>query len=205
MLASDAALKPLFASLLMIEQPIYRGHALEDAVGPAFASWSNGPAMIIDESDGSLDDLPRALSLGYSGTSHKNCKGIIKGLANAALLKKRQLPYLSGEDLAGIGPVAMVQDTAVVAMLGIPHVERNGHYYFKGLSMYPAALQEQVLAVHGDFYRRHEDGYPSVNIQQGMVEVASINQAPFGCGATLDMNDYEPLNAWIKRGGMALL
>lgn len=204
-LAADVALKPLFDSLLMIEQPIYRGHALDDAVGPAFANWRNGPAMIIDESDGSLDDLPRALSLGYSGTSHKNCKGIIKGLTNAALLKKRQLPYLSGEDLAGVGPVAMIQDTAVVAMLGITHVERNGHHYFKGLSMYPAEIQEQVLAAHGDFYHRHPDGYPAVHIEQGRVEVHSINQAPFGCGAALDISVFEPLNAWIKRGGMGEL
>ena len=33
-----------------------------------------------------LDSLPTALALGYVGTSHKNCKGIVKGIANACLL-----------------------------------------------------------------------------------------------------------------------
>ena len=204
-LAAAAPLKPLFASMILIEQPLYRGNALEEAVGAAFAGWKNGPAMIIDESDGSLGDLPRALALGYSGVSHKNCKGIMKGLANAALLKKRGLPYLSGEDLASVGPVAMLQDLAVMAMLGVTHVERNGHHYFKGLSMYPESLQDQVLACHDDLYRRHESGFPTLNIRDGVVEVGSLNRAPFACGVVLDMACFEPLNAWIKRGGMGEL
>ncbi|MDB6140532.1 MAG: hypothetical protein JWO94_3604 [Verrucomicrobiaceae bacterium] len=204
-LAAEAALKPLFANLILIEQPLHRAHALDDAVAVAFEVWKNGPAMIIDESDGSLSDLPRALLLGYRGVSHKNCKGVVKGLANAALLKKRGLTLLSGEDLAGVGPVAMLQDLSMMALLGITHVERNGHHYFKGISMYPDALQEQVLAAHGDLYHRHPNGFPSLAIRDGTLELGSVNSAPFGCGVTVDLEAYEPLNTWIKRGGMGEL
>jgi hypothetical protein len=49
-------------------------------------AWTDGPGMIIDESGGSIADLSRSLDLGYRGTSHKNCKGVAKGLANAVLL-----------------------------------------------------------------------------------------------------------------------
>src|SRR5439155_284989 len=81
----------------------------------------------------------RDLSSGYAGTSHKNCKGVFKSIANAGLIarRRRQDPsarfVVSGEDLSNIGPVALLQDTAVVATLGITHAERNGHHYFKGL------------------------------------------------------------------------
>ena len=60
---------------------------------------------------GELYSLPQALRLGYAGTSHKNCKGVFKGVANACLLAqlRREHPdqriLLSGEDLANIGPV----------------------------------------------------------------------------------------------------
>jgi hypothetical protein len=29
-----------------------------------------------------------------------------------------------------------------------------------------------------------------------------VNAAPFGCGIALDVSQFDPLNAWIKRGGM---
>jgi hypothetical protein len=202
-LRSDAALEPLFRSVLLIEQPLHRSKALTEDV-------RSGPGMIIDESDGSLKDLPLALDLGYRGTSHKNCKGIVKGLANAALLKKRASsipggPLLSGEDLAGMGPVAMLQDLSLMTMLGITHVERNGHHYFRGLSMYPPATQETALQAHAGFYHRHPEGFPTIRIENGMLDTRSINAAPFGCGFTLAVTPFEPLNDWIKRGGMAEL
>ena len=52
--------------------------------------WPDRPPLIIDESDGAVGDVPRALSLGYAGASHKNCKGIVKGIANAARLRLEQ-------------------------------------------------------------------------------------------------------------------
>lgn len=203
MLRSDAALEPLLRSVLLIEQPLHRSKALAGDV-------RSGPRMIIDESDASLSDLPRALDLGYCGTSHKNCKGIVKGLANAALLKKRAAsipggPLLSGEDLAGMGPVAMLQDLSLMAMLGITHVERNGHHYFRGLSMYPPEVQQAALQAHAGFYHTHPGGFPTIRIADGMLDTTSINAASFGCGLTLDMTAFEPLNDWIKRGGMAEL
>ncbi|WP_395742698.1 hypothetical protein [Prosthecobacter sp.] len=209
-LRADAALAPLFQNLLLIEQPLHRSQALHDDVGQTLRSWNEGPGMIIDESDGSLADLPRALDLGYRGTSHKNCKGIVKGLANAALLKKRAAtipggPILSGEDLANVGPVALLQDLSVMALLGVTHVERNGHHYFRGLSMHSAATQEAVLTTHGGLYHRHAQGFATLKIENGDIDLRTVNAAPFGCGITLDMNQFEPLNAWIKRGGMGEL
>lgn len=209
-LRADDALAPLFQNLLLIEQPLHRSQALNEDVAATLSTWTEGPGMIIDESDASLADLPCALDLGYRGTSHKNCKGIVKGLANAALLKKRTPvirggPILSGEDLANVGSVALLQDLSVMALLGVTHVERNGHHYFRGLSMHSQATQEAVLSTHTGLYHRHPQGFPTLKIQNGTLDVSTVNSAPFGCGITLDVTQFEPLNDWIKRGGMGEL
>jgi hypothetical protein len=209
-LESDAALKPLFEHLLLIEQPLHRSRALDDEVATAIAAWHDGPGLIIDEADGDLDSLPRALDLGYSGTSHKNCKGIVKGLANAALLKvrapgMRRSPILSGEDLANVGPIALLQDLAMMAALGITHVERNGHHYFRGLSAYPEAVQADALAAHPDLYTRHETGFATLKITDGQIELGSVNRAPFGAGIRLDAAQFSDLKTWIHAGGMSSL
>ncbi len=59
---------------------------------------------------------------------------------------------MSGEDLVNIGPVALLQDLAAQAALGNASVERNGHHYFRGLSVFPPSISEAMLARHGDLY-----------------------------------------------------
>ncbi|HRW09912.1 MAG TPA: hypothetical protein P5121_32645 [Caldilineaceae bacterium] len=187
--------------LIFVEQPLHRDIALSDAVGTALAAWPDRPPMIIDESDGSLESLPTALALGYQGTSHKNCKGIFKGIANACLIThlQRQIPerqfLLSGEDLTNIGPVALLQDLAVLATLGVDHAERNGHHYYAGLSIFPERVQQQVLTHHPDLYRRQDD-LIAVAIDQGKMALRSVTQAPFGVGFDLDVAQFVPLERW---------
>lgn len=209
-LSSDLSLAPLFRSLLLVEQPLSRTQALKDDFASKLAHWPEAPRLIMDESDGAPEDLPRALSLGYSGSSHQNCKGIVRSLANAALMQSRSSsigrPLIqSAEDLANVGPVALQQDLAVVALLGIPHVERNGHHYFRGLSMYPDGIQSQVMATHPDLYRRHECGFPTLNIREGHLDLRTVNAAPFGCGIDLEVTQFPTLKAWIMGGGMGML
>ena len=211
-LESTPGIQPLFANLVLIEQPLHRSIALDSAVlGDQFQKWKDGPPVIIDESDGSLEDLTNALALGYRGTSHKNCKGIVKSLANAGVIYQQRslhpdtIFHLSGEDLAGVGPVAMLQDLAMAALLGLSNVERNGHHYFKGLSMFPEAIQESLLAAHPDLYHRQPEGYAALRVRNGLLSTRSVNEAPFGFSSTLPPDGFEGLNTWIKRGGISEL
>jgi hypothetical protein len=174
-------------ALLFVEQPLHRDRALDDSVRRGFASWPGAPPMIIDESDGEIGSLRRALDLGYRGTSHKNCKGVFKGVANRCLIEwlRRTRPdegpwLMSGEDLANVGPVALLNDLAVMSALGIGDVERNGHHYFRGLSMFPQAVQDEVCTAHPDLYQRTGDGYAALVIRDGRVALDSVNAAPFG-------------------------
>ena len=44
----------------------------------------------------------------------------------------------------------VLQDLAAQSALGIESVERNGHHYFAGLSMFPPDVQRQVAQAHPD-------------------------------------------------------
>jgi L-alanine-DL-glutamate epimerase-like enolase superfamily enzyme len=182
---------PSGGRLLFVEQPFHRAVALSNETGDALNGWPGyRPRIIIDESDGAIGDLPRALERGYAGTSHKNCKGVFKGIANACLCYRRGA-LLSGEDLSNVGPVALPQDLAVQASLGIESVERNGQHYFAGLSAFPETVQRAVLAAHPDLYRPSPAGFPTLAITAGSVDLTSVNTAPFGLAADFDPTVYE--------------
>jgi hypothetical protein len=192
-------LKRFWQRILVVEQPVHRDHALADETGLRLSDWKDRPPLIIDESDGAVGDLSRALQLGYAGTSHKNCKGIVKGLLNAGLLAQQRREgrrtVLTGEDLCNLGPVALLQDLALMALLGIDHVERNGHHYYRGLSMLPTDWQRSVLSEHGDLYERHPLGFPRLRVRDGKLALTSVNAAPFGVRPLLDPTSFQEINS----------
>jgi L-alanine-DL-glutamate epimerase-like enolase superfamily enzyme len=196
----DDALRGFFKNLLFIEQPLHRDIALDESLREQFNQWPDRPPVIIDESDATLDSLPTALRLGYAGTSHKNCKGIFKGIANRCLIEKRaregDAVLMSGEDLCNIGPIALLQDLAVCAALGIESVERNGHHYHPGLSQLPKSMQDATLQHHPDLYHAGPDGWPTLDIHNGRVSLDTINLAPFGVGFEIDYTDLTSATDW---------
>ena len=186
--------------LLFVEQPLHRDFALNDDVSRDIHQWDLCPSMIIDESDGEISSLQRALDLGYRGTSHKNCKGVFKGIANACKIQfNRQTKdgewIISGEDLANVGPVALLNDLSVMSSLGINHVERNGHHYFAGLSVYPKDLQEKICLAHPDLYSFGQLDFPSLIINNGLISLDSLTRSAFGCGLELDEENVKKLGA----------
>ena len=79
----EPALERLRRALLFIEQPLPRAISLSAETGASLRAWGDRPAIIIDEADGETHSLRTALDLGYAGGSHKNCKGVFRGAANA--------------------------------------------------------------------------------------------------------------------------
>lgn len=194
-LYGDASIRRMVdKSLLFIEQPVHRDSALLPEVKETLSDWKNAPPIIIDESDAEIDSLPTALKLGYAGTSHKNCKGILKSIAALGTIKKEQTVdrklILSAEDLGNIGPVALLQDLAVVAALGIPHVERNGHHYFAGLNMFPTPIQDQTARDHPDLYQRNASGLLALQPSDGQLQLNSVNAAPLGISQQIDLQHF---------------
>ena len=201
-LTDDTALHPFLQRLLFVEQPLHRDVALSEPVKHAMLAWADRPPIIIDESDATMTSLPTALDSGYAGTSHKNCKGIFKGIRNACRIAelRRTQPQgrwiLSGEDLSNVGPVSLLQDLAMMASLGITHVERNGQHYFRGLSALPPELQSTVLQHHPDLYHLHARGFPTLDIQAGKIKIDSVMNAPFGMDFDFDPSQFTSWNDW---------
>ena len=200
--------EPWFGSfaekLLFVEQPLHRKIALDVDLGRIEFGGTRPLRVLIDESDAELGSLPRALNLGYAGTSHKNCKGVFKGLANRCLIEYRQRTdrdqgqwwMMSGEDLCNQGPVALLQDLAVMACLGIESVERNGHHYCHGLEGLDKKVRDGMLHHHADLYEETGKGWLGLRIAEGSITLGSINESPFGVGYEVPLNGLQTLAEW---------
>src|SRR4030095_16072036 len=94
-------LERLVTSILFIEQPINRKHALDTDV----SELSRVKPVIIDESDSDLGVFPAARARGYSGVWSKCCKGFYKSILTAARCRLWNAQsggaryFMSGEDL----------------------------------------------------------------------------------------------------------
>ena len=196
-----ARLPQLWQQILLIEQPLDRAAAMDPAVAPLLEPLSRQRPVIIDEADGWLSAFREASRLGYRGTSHKNCKGIYKSLHNLAFAAVhnervgRPELFLSGEDLSCLPVVALQADLASVALLGIKHVERNGHHYFRGLGHLSEAEQAAALAQHPDLYERRGSEV-FLRIADGTLDCRSLQTPGMGFAALPDMRRLTPVDAW---------
>jgi len=167
----EAKLKRLAASVVFIEQPIKRQNALAADI----SALAKKKPVIIDESDDSLDAFPRARALGYCGVSSKTCKGLYKSLINAARCQAWGNGYfMTGEDLTIQAGLALQQDLALVSILGLTHVERNGHHYVNGMAGLPEREQAAFLESHADLYEKSH-GAVRVRIREGKLQIGSLD------------------------------
>ncbi len=191
---SAPKLQRLVASTIFIEQPITRAHALDGDV----SAISRLKPVIIDESDDDLTTFPRARALGYAGVSSKCCKGLYKSILNAARCalwnaETRDARYfMTGEDLTTQAGLAVQQDLALVNLIGLRHVERNGHHYVNGMAGLPAQEQDDFLAAHPDLYERSH-GAVRLKIRGGNLAIGSLAAPGFASGAYPDWSALAPL------------
>ncbi len=187
-------------SIAYVEQPLERSVSLDGQQAAGITAVSARKPMIIDESDGDLDSFQRAVELGYRGVSTKNCKGLFKALANAALTRRlsreRGVPFLiTAEDLMNLPVVPLHQDLAHVAALGLDHAERNGHHYVRGLDHLSPPERQRVLREHEGLYRRSgESGF--LHVHGGAVDVRSLQCPGLGVGGAFDPAAMVPLEDW---------
>jgi L-alanine-DL-glutamate epimerase-like enolase superfamily enzyme len=182
-------LRRLVSSIVFFEQPIKRQNALAADVSPL----GKHKPVIIDESDDSLDAFPRAKSLGYKGVSSKTCKGLYKSMINAARCAEWGPEYfMTGEDLTIQAGLAIQQDLALVSLLGLTHVERNGHHYVNGMAGLPGEEQEAFLRAHPDLYERSH-GAVRVRISKGDLAIGSLRCPGYASAALPDWNSMREM------------
>ena len=206
-LEGDPALSRLCEATLFVEQPLPRDRALTQ---PVHALASRVPA-IIDESDDGLDAFPRARSLGYQGVSSKSCKGLYKSLLNAVRCRKwlresrQPVAFMSAEDLIVQAGLSLQQDLALVAILGVDHVERNGHHYVTRMATCSKAEAAELAGIHPSLYGPR--AAPALRIEDGCVSVASCTGVRgFASGFVPDTSNDRPMppSGWTARASERL-
>ena len=199
-LRTSPGLQPLAARVLFVEQPFARHVALQPDRPAPDIGWP----LLIDESDGTLQAFEQARALGWRGVSSKTCKGMYKSVLNAARCADWNAQgngpgpfFQSGEDLTLQPGLGLQQDLALVSLLGIPHVERNGHHYVDGMRGRPAHEQQAFAQAHPDLYEQvvAPDGQTltRVRIQDGRLAMASLACPGFASAVLPDFSAMQPL------------
>jgi hypothetical protein len=187
----DHALRPIAARLLYIEQPMPREMTRRSPLGRLARR-----NLIIDEADDSYDAFPVARALGYRGVSSKSCKGFYKSVINAMRSAKWSKDggayFVTSEDLTCQAGIAVQQDLALGAFLGITHAERNGHHYVDGFADTPATEQQAFLAAHADLYGNDGETV-RLAIHDGDLLTGSLAQSGFATSVHPDWSSLSPL------------
>ncbi|MBT4486502.1 MAG: mandelate racemase [Rhodospirillaceae bacterium] len=186
----DKRLARFNQSILFVEQPISRAVALDVDV----STLSARKPVILDESDGFLGAFPKGRELGYRGVSSKTCKGLYKSILNRGRCAHWGDGYfMSAEDLTTQAGLAVQQDLALVNLLGITHVERNGHHYVNGLAGVPEAEQTAFRTAHPDMYHQ-ADGVTRLTIKDGQIALGSLDAVGYAYGAEPDFSPMRELH-----------
>jgi len=187
----DAALRPIASRLLYVEQPMPRDITRQSPLG-SLATRD----FIIDEADDSYDAFPAARALGYHGISAKSCKGLYKSIVNATRAAKwsgsGETFFITGEDLTCQAGLAVQQDLALGAFIGVTHAERNGHHYVDGFGETPAAEVQAFAAAHPDLYADAGQGI-RLSIHNGDLLTGSLDTVGFATSVHPDWSTLRPL------------
>lgn len=191
---STPKLERLCASILFIEQPIKRAVALSRDV----RMLAIAKPVIIDESDGELSAFITGTGLGYTGISSKACKGFYKSFINLARCRlwnedaKAERYFMSAEDLTTLAGTCVQQDLALIALLGLGHVERNGHHFVDGFAGRSTVEAEAFAAAHPDLYAASPHG-PRLRIEEGQLNIGSLACTGFGATVEPDYTALQPM------------
>ena len=184
-------LKRLVASTIFIEQPITRAHALDGDV----SAISRLKPVIIDESDDDLAYLSARPRLGLCRRLEQMLQGPVQIHPQRRALRACGMPkaaatryFMTGEDLTTQAGLAVQQDLALVNLIGLRHVERNGHHYVNGMAGLPQPEQDDFLAAHPDLYEQSH-GAVRLKIRDGQLAIGSLAAPGFAAGAYPDWND----------------
>ncbi|PIT05670.1 hypothetical protein TSA1_36795 [Bradyrhizobium nitroreducens] len=187
----DPDLRPIASRLLYVEQPMPRDITRQSPLGSLAVR-----SFIIDEADDSYDAFPAARALGYRGISSKSCKGLYKSIVNATRAAKwsagGESVFVTGEDLTCQVGLAVQQDLALGAFIGVTHAERNGHHYVDGFGDALATEAAAFAAAHPDLYADAGQGI-RLAIHNGDLLTESLNTTGFATSVHPDWSALRPL------------
>ena len=84
------------------------------------------------------------------------------------------------------------QDLALVSLLGLTHVERNAHHFIDGMSAASEDEQQAFLAAHPKLYQRELGKPVRLKVQDGKLDLGSLDCPGFAVGAETDFKSLRP-------------
>ena len=93
--------------------------------------------------------------------------------------------------------MSVQQDLALVSLLGLSHVERNGHHFIDGMAAVPEHEQVAFARAHPDLYERTA-GRTRLRIKDGQLALGSLACPGFGVGAEMDFAAMRQMQAAPK-------
>jgi len=197
-MAAEPKLNELWPRTLILEQPVAREAALDDAVRtPLERIVALGGTVIIDESDGTDDSFTRAWSLGYSGVSSKSCKGVLRSIQHLAQVQRWSTPgrpaVLSAEDLTCPPGPSLEHDLAIAGALGLSNSQKNSYHYIRGLDFLPVSERNDRLAAFPNLYRGLGNEGATLAIRDGNLDLRDVNMRAFGGAEEPEWSTMRPL------------
>jgi hypothetical protein len=101
---------------------------------------------------------------------------------------------MSAEDLTTLAGVSVQQDLALVSLLGLGHVERNGHHFIDGMSFAPEPEQAAFARTHPDLYSR-SGGPTRLRIEAGRLQLGSLDCPGYAVAADTDFASLRRMRA----------
>ena len=102
---------------------------------------------------------------------------------------------MSAEDLTTLAGVSVQQDLALVSLLGLTHVERNGHHFIDGMSFAPEREQADFARAHPDLYDRIRQARRACASTTGGWRSGSLACPGFAVAADMDFAAMRPMPA----------
>ena len=185
----DPSIASFISRCLFIEQPVKR----ENTFCRTTRIPATLPPVIIDEADSGPDSFVEALQLGYRGVSSKQCKGIYRSLINHARVRIHGPHFLiTAEDLTTQAGINVQQDLALAALLGIEHIEKNGHFYVKGMAGTGADEQRRFLQAHPTLYQEINQT-THLRISDGKIDLRDLSGHGFATQTYPDFKQSTPV------------
>jgi hypothetical protein len=200
----EKELPGMFDHTLFIEQPLTRALTHDLSTTRTVRRIAQKKPLVIDEADGTTDAFRRAFAIGYSGCSHKNCKGVFKSILNKMLCKvfeesTGREAFLSAEDLSNMAIIPLHQDFEVVSVLNLEHCERNGHHYAFGMSHLTKKEKLRIMKLHPEMYYVR-DGEIFLKIEGGMLSYFGSAEG-FGSDTQPEWKALTPIVRWREKAG----
>jgi hypothetical protein len=100
---------------------------------------------------------------------------------------------MSAEDLTTWAGVSVQQDLALVSLLGLTHVERNGHHFIDGMSFAPEAEQRAFVAAIPTSTPRRMDRRGCAS--RAALALGSLDRPGFAVGGRDEFSAMRPMRS----------